>query len=245
MYMYLDIVIPVYNEGENILELFRAFEKEVRTSFRVFVCHDFDEDTTLEAIRANTFSFEIILVKNPGTGVFSAITAGLEKTNASAVLVFGADEANNAGIIDGMFAKLREGNELVVASRLMKGGEMRGGPKLKSCIVRLGSFLLHRFAGVPSTDATYAWRMFRRRVLDTLELESTAGFTYAIEILVKCHRLRWPVAEVPARWLMRAHGQSRFTLKKWFPHYARWFFYALGTTYLRKGPETVRLKHHE
>ncbi|MDP3725364.1 MAG: glycosyltransferase family 2 protein [Nanoarchaeota archaeon] len=238
----LDIVIPVYNEGENILDLFRAFEKEVQTPFRVFVCYDFDEDNTLSVLKNETFDFEIVPVKNRGKGVQSAIMSGLDMTNAPAVLVLGADEANNASMIDGMYAKLKEGNDIIVASRLAKGGEMSGGPRLKSLVVRLGSFILHRLAGVPATDATYAWRMFSRRVLDMIQIESTEGFTYAIELLVKCHRLKWPVAEVPARWIMRKSGQSRFNLKKWFPHYAKWFFYALATSYLRKSPGTVQLK---
>ncbi|MDP2704165.1 MAG: glycosyltransferase family 2 protein [bacterium] len=238
----LDIIIPVYNEGENILDLFRAFESKVKTPFRVFVCYDFDEDNTLKVLENNTFNVEIIPVKNRGKGVHSAIMTGLDKTTAPAALVFGADEANNADIIDGMYAKLREGNDVVVASRLMQGGEMNGGPRFKSFLVWLGSFILHYFAFLPATDATYAWRMFSRRVLRTIEIESTEGFTYSIELLAKCHRLGWKVTEVPARWIMRKKGQSRFNLKKWLPHYTRWFFYALATTYLRKGPGTVKLK---
>jgi hypothetical protein len=158
------------------------------------------------------------------------------------VLVFGADEANNAEIIDKMYTKFKEGNDVVVASRFIKGGEMNGGPRFKSLVVTLASFILRWFVGLPATDATFAWRMFSRRILDAVEIESTAGFTYAIELLVKCHRLKWRIAEVPAKWIMRKRGESRFNFKKWLPHYGRWFFYALGTTYLRKGPETVRLK---
>ena len=248
----LDIVIPVYNEGENILDLFRAFKRDVKTPFRVFICYDFDEDATLKTLKENKFNFsaqggsafggEISFVKNPGAGVHSAIMAGFKATSAPAVLIFGADEANNAPVIDKMYEKFKEGNDVVVASRLIKGGEMSGGPRLKSLVVTLASFSLNRFVGVPATDATYAWRMFSRRLIDSVEIESTAGFTYAIELLVKCHRLGWPVAEVPARWIMRKSGESRFNFRKWLPHYAKWFFYALGTTYLRRGPKTVKLK---
>lgn len=251
----IDIVIPVYNEGENILDLFRAFERYVKTPFRVFVCYDFDEDNTLNAIKNSPdFGFsaqggpasgwEIVLVKNIGRGAHSAVMTGLNATTAPAVLAFGADEENNAPIIDKMYAKFKEGNDVVVASRLMRDGEMSGGPRFKSFVVTLASFILNRFAGVPATDATYAWRMFSRRLLDTVEIESTAGFTYAIELLVKCHRLGWGVAEVPAKWIMKKRGKSRFNFRRWLPHYARWFFYALGTTYLRKGPETVKRKEN-
>lgn len=238
----LDIIIPVYNEGENIVELFHALERHVKTPFRVFICYDFNEDNTLNAIKKIKAGFEVVLVRNRGKGVHGAIMTGFNKTDAPAVLAFGADEANNAGIIDQMFENLRQGNDLVVASRLAKGGEMSGGPWFKSLVIKVASFVLNKFVFLPATDATFAWRMFSRRLLDTVTIESTEGFTYAIEFLVKCHRLGWKVAEVPARWLPKKHGESRFNFRKWLPHYARWFFYALGTTYLRRGPETVKLK---
>lgn len=238
----LDIVIPVYNEGENILELLAALNREVQTPIRVFICYDFDGDSTLPALEKIKVNFEIVLVKNRGKGVHAAIMTGLETSNSPAVLVFGSDEANNAAIIDKMYAKFKQGCDVVVASRLAREGEMSGGPRFKSFVVTVASFILRRFAGLPATDATYAWRLFSRRILDSIEIESTAGFTYAIELLVKAHRLRLKVTEVPARWIMRKAGKSRFNFRKWLPHYARWFFYALGTTYLRKGPKTVKLK---
>jgi len=119
---------------------------------------------------------------------------------------------------------------------------MEGGPFLKSLIVRIASFVLHRLVGVPASDATYGLRLFSKKLLDSVLIESTQGFTYAVELLVKCHRLRWNVAEIPASWYRRASGESRFNLRKWLPYYARWFFYALATTYLRKSPNTVKLK---
>ncbi|MAF80275.1 glycosyl transferase family 2 [bacterium] len=238
----LDIIMPVYNEGENILDALEGLRHGVKTSFRVFVCYDFDEDNTLKALEKADCDFDIVLVKNRSTGPHEAVMTGFERSSAGAVITYPADEAYNAEIIDRMYAKFKEGNDVVVASRLTKGGEMSGGPRFKSFLVRSGSFFLHHFAALPATDATYGWRMFSRRIINTVEIESTAGFTYAIELLVKCHRLKWNIDEVPARWLMREKGESRFNLRKWFPLYAKWFFYALATTYLRRGPDTVKLK---
>lgn len=239
----LDIIVPVYNEGENIGDTLDAFKRYVQTPFRLLMVYDFDEDNTLPAVRqAGDMGFEIRLVKNEGEGVHSAIMTGFGEAQAPAVLVFPADEAYNAPIVDAMYAKFEEGKMLVVASRFMKGGEMRGGPLLKSILVRLASYMLKRLAGLPASDATYGLRLLSKKVLDTVEIESSLGWTYAIELLVKCDRLRWKVGEVPARWLRREKGTSRFNLKKWLPRYTRWFLYALATTYLRKGPETVKLK---
>jgi len=240
----LDLVIPVWNEGENILDTLVALKQYVRTPFQVLIIYDFDEDNTLPSVLGvGDLGFEIKLIKNRGKGVHKAIMTGFEASDAPAVLVFPADEGYNALIVDAMYDKFREGKALVVASRFMKGGEMNGGPFLKSILVRTASFALKWFIRLPASDATYGMRLISKKVLDTVEIESTEGWTYAIELLVKCHRLRWGVAEVPAKWLRREKGASRFNLKKWLPHYAKWFFYSLGTTYLRKGPKTVKLKN--
>ncbi len=239
----LDIVIPVYNEGENILETLRGLKKNVHTPFRVLICYDFDEDNTLPVIKnVNNLGMEIVFVKNPGKGVHRAIVAGFDASTASAILMFPADEAYNTGIIDAMYREFEGGSDVVVASRFMKGGSMDGGPVIKSAIVRIASFILRYIVRVPASDVSYGFRLFSKRILDRVEIESTEGFTYAIELLVKCHRLGWKVSEVPAKWLRREKGTSRFNFKKWLPHYAKWFFYALETTYLRKGPNTVKLK---
>ena len=239
----LDIVIPVYNEGENILDALNALRRYVKTPFRVLIVYDFDEDNTLPPVRnAGDIGFDIKLVKNEGRGVHGAIMTGFKEVASSAVLVFPADEAYNAEIVDAMYGKFEEGNDVVVASRFMKGGEMSGGPLSKSILVRVASFVLKWFVGLPATDATYGMRLHSKEILDAVEIESTDGWTYAIELLVKCHRLGWGVAEVPAKWMRREKGTSRFNLMKWLPHYLKWFLYAFATTYLRKGPETVRLK---
>lgn len=240
----MDILIPAYNEGENIIETLQMLEKEVKTPFRALICYDFDGDNTLPAVERikSDLGFEILLIKNRGTGVHSAIITGFEASRAPAVLVYPADEAYNIGIIDKMYQEFKNGSDVVVASRFAKGGGMEGGPILKSLVVRIASFVLHRIVGIPASDASYGLRLFSKKILDTVQIESTEGFTYAVELLVKCHRLKWKVSEVPAKWYRREKGQSRFNFKKWLPHYFRWFAYALETTYLRKSPDTVKLK---
>ncbi|MGH7682928.1 MAG: hypothetical protein ACREMT_01180, partial [Vulcanimicrobiaceae bacterium] len=70
-------------------------------------------------------------------------------------------------------------------------------------------------------------------------IQSTQGFTYSLELTAKCHRLRWNIGEVPAQWIERTRGSSRFRVLRWLPHYLRWCGYVFATTYLKRGPETV------
>ena len=97
----IDIVIPVYNEGKNIIRLLNAFETKIKSPIRVLICYDTDEDTTLEALNAfKTNSFEIALVKNQGERAHGAVMTGFDYSNAPAVISYMADDDYNAGIID-------------------------------------------------------------------------------------------------------------------------------------------------
>jgi dolichol-phosphate mannosyltransferase len=84
--------------------------------------------------------------------------------------------------------------------------------------------------------------LFSRRVIEQIPVESDQGFCYSIELLVKAHRLGWPIAEAPVRWLERRHGQSRFRVIKWLPAYLRWYAYAFATTWLRRKAASVTFK---
>ncbi|MDA2928797.1 glycosyltransferase family 2 protein [Acidobacteria bacterium AH-259-O06] len=240
----LDIVIPVYNEGRNILGVMEALRGSVKTAFRVLVCYDRDDDDTLEALKSYRASFEIVPVKNRGRGAHGAVVTGFNVSTAPAVLVFPADDTYNAGIIDKMFQKFQEGCEIVVASRFMEGGRMVGCPWLKAALVRASSFTLYHFARLPTHDASNGARLFSRRVLDQIRIESSQGFTYSVELLVKCHRLGWRICEVPALWFERTQGRSRFQVIRWLPAYVRWYCYAFATAYLRRSADTVKRKEN-
>jgi dolichol-phosphate mannosyltransferase len=241
----LDIVIPVYNEGSNILATLGALASEVRTSSRALICYDFEEDDTLPAIRENPAAYaglDVTFVRNHGRGAHSAVMAGFAASTAPIVAVYPADDDFNGGIMDSMVALVQGGCDIVCASRFLPGGTMEGCPWLKAALVRTAAFTLHHFAALPTRDPTSGFRMFSRRVIELIEIESNAGFCYSIELLVKAHRLGWRVGEVPARWFERKHGASRFRVLKWLPAYLRWYRYAFATTYLRRPPHTVAMR---
>jgi glycosyltransferase involved in cell wall biosynthesis len=239
----LDIVIPVYNEGEVILGTLGELRKQVRTPSRILICYDKPDDNTLSTIKANPDKVEglsIEFVRNPGRGAHGAIMAGFAASTAPYVLVFPADDDFNAGILDAMAAKAAQGADVVCASRFIPGGSMIGCPWLKATLVRTAAFTLHYIARLPTRDATNGFRLFSRRVIDRIEIESDRGFCYSLEMLVKCHRLGWPVAEVPAQWIERKQGTSRFQVLKWVPAYMRWFLYGFATTFLLRPASSVK-----
>lgn len=241
----LDIVIPVYNEGANILRTLQSVLRAVKTPSRILICYDREDDDTLPAInnhRDALGALTIAFVRNCGRGAHGAVLTGFSASQAPFAIVLPADDDYNAGILDAMVAQAEAGCDIVCASRFMPGGSMVGCPWLKAALVRAGNFTLYHLARLPTRDASNGFRLFSRRVMDEIVVESDRGFCYSIELLVKCHRLGWRVGEVPARWFERTRGSSRFQVIKWLPAYLRWYVYAFATTYLRRSPHSVRLK---
>jgi glycosyltransferase involved in cell wall biosynthesis len=241
----LDIVIPVYNEGRNILATLGALREHMRTPARILICYDRPDDDTLSTIEANrdrVAGLNIEFVRNPGRGAHGAIMAGFAASRAPFVVVYPADDDFNGAIIDTMVAKAEQGADIVCASRFIPGGCMVGCPWLKATLVRAAAFTLYYVARLPTHDPSSGFRLFSRRVIDNIPVESDSGFCYSIELLVKCHRLGWPVSEVPAQWFERTKGASRFRVISWLPAYLRWYGYAFATTFLRRPATSVKLR---
>lgn len=240
----LDIVIPVYNEGPNILATLGAIAGAVKTPTRVLICYDRPDDDTLPVVRENPQAYaglDVEFVRNPSRGAHAAVMAGFAASTAPFIIVYPADDDFNGAIVEPMVGLARDGCDIVCASRFMPGGKMEGCPWLKAVLARTAAFLLHRIARLPTHDPTSGFRLFSRRVVERIPVESHQGFCYSIELLVKAHRLGWRVGEIPALWFERKHGSSQFKVLQWLPAYLRWFRYAFATTFLRRPPETVVL----
>ncbi len=225
----VEIIIPVYNEGANILKVLAALKAGVRTPYEVLICYDRDTDDTLPPLAAHRAEYpNVRLVKNKYRGVHGAIVTGFESGRSDAVIVFPADDTYNAGLIDRMTAEFEKGADIVAPSRFMKGGCMKGCPPLKAFLVRVSAFILYHVARLPVHDPTNGFRLFSRRVIRDIPLESTEGFAFSIEYLVKAHKKKMKIVEIPALWFERGEGRSRFKVFKWLPIYLRWFFYAFS-----------------
>jgi glycosyltransferase involved in cell wall biosynthesis len=239
----LDIVIPVYNEGKIILATLAELRRQVSTSSRILICYDRPDDDTLTMIKVHPEQVEglnIEFVRNHSRGAHAAVMSGFAVSRAPFVLVFPADDDFNAGIIDAMVATAEQGADVVCASRFIPGGCMVGCRWLKAMLVRTAAFTLYYVARLPTRDATNGFRLFSRRVIESIEIESDSGFCYSLEMLVKCHRLGWPVADVPAKWFERKQGASRFQVLNWVPAYLRWYCYAFATTFLHRPANNVK-----
>jgi dolichol-phosphate mannosyltransferase len=242
----VDIVIPVYNEGANIVATLDSLKAGLQFRARILICYDHDDDNTLVALAGyDPAPLALVAVRNQGRGVLGAVTTGFAVTTAPCVIVLPADDDYNAPRLNEMIRQHRNGFDIVAASRFMAGGRMVGGPPLKVMLVRGAAWFMRHIARVPTHDASNGFRLFSRRVIEQIPVESDRGFAYSIEFLVKAHRLGWPITEVPVHWYERRAGESRFRVVAWLPFYLRWLLFALGTTYIRRSPASVKMKTAE
>jgi len=226
----LDLIVPVFNEGPNIARSIEEIDAKVPLRKRILIVYDFDEDDTLPAVRAMQPSFpEVQLLKNSyGRGVLNAIRVGIVAATAEVVVITMADLSDDPAIVPRMVEMIRrEGFDIVCASRYVRGGRQIGGPRLKKFLSRMAGYSLHYLIGLPTHDATNAFRAYRRSVLLDFPIESTGGFEYSLELTVKAFAAGRRIGEIPTTWRDRSAGQSRFQLRKWLPCYLRWYRYAL------------------
>ena len=134
-----------------------------------------------------------------------------------------------------MVAMAKGGADVVSASRYMRGGHQIGGPLLKRLMSRTAGLTLHWFGGVATHDPTNNFKLYSRRLLDDTPIESEAGFELALELTVKATLAGRRVAEVPTTWRDRTAGESNFKLRKWLPHYLRWYWIALRSRVAGRG----------
>src|SRR5712692_6279419 len=186
----VSIILPVYNEGDNIASVLRQLSASMAARPRqVLVVYDFDADTTVPPVKALQAEMpEVQLQPNQlGRGVLNAIRTGFAVSTAPYVVVMMADCSDEPEAVDGMLALARAGADVVSASRYMRGGRQIGGPRLKALLSRAAGLSLYRLGALPIHDATSNFRLYSRRLLNRVTIESSGGFELGLELTVKAH----------------------------------------------------------
>lgn len=232
----LGIIIPVYNEGANIEATLLAIEQKVHTPHNTYIVYDFEEDDTLPVVeKMQAKGLPVELLKNPLPGVAHAIKTGFMNAPDDYLLVTMADLSDDYSISDRMCQLMSDGYDLVCGSRYMKGGRQIGGPFFKKFLSRTAGLSLKFFAGLPVHDVTNSFKLYRKSMLDKMDMQSEDGFEIGMEITVEAHLAGYKITEVPCTWKHRQGGRSRFKLTKWLPKYLQWYLFALKKNLLVAG----------
>jgi glycosyltransferase involved in cell wall biosynthesis len=226
----VSIVIPAYNEGDNVVPGLRSIQKLVTLDKEILVVVDSESDTTAPSVRqlAKEIKGLKLLVNTLGPGPGNAIRFGFMHAQAPTVVVSMADGCDDASQIDELARLVERGVVIAAASRYMPGGQQVGGPRLKRILSRTAGKSFALITGVGTRDVTNSFKAYKSSWVELVQIHSRDGFEIGIELVAKARRLNQPVAEIPTTWIDRSFGESNFQLGKWLPSYIKWYFFGIG-----------------
>ena len=214
--MQVAVVVPTYNERENI-ETLVAQLLALPTDVRVFVVDDNSPDGTgaLAGRLAADNDGRVVVVHRAGKlGLGTAYIAGFQEATAAGadlICTMDADFSHNPRYIPAMVGRIGQGYDLVIGSRYVRGG----GTSSCSIDRKLLSWGANAFArvmlGLHAHDATAGFRCYRRDVLGSMDLDEikASGYSFLIEMLYRVQRRGWQVGEVPIVFENRRLGTSK------------------------------------
>jgi hypothetical protein len=225
----VQLLVPIYNEGENVVVLHRKLREEQVPYDRLRFVYDRDDESALPFLaKLAAEDPRVEAVKNDyGPGVIKALRFGFDHVDPGPVIVLMGDLSDKLSIVPEMLRLWREGATLVSPSRYMPGGVQHGGGLVKAGLSRLAGKSLG-WLGFPTSDPTNNFKLYDGAWLRQQKIESDGGFEVALELSYKAFVQRQPIRQLPTEWFDRTSGESRFRLRAWLPRYLRWWLRAAG-----------------
>ncbi|MCP5044638.1 MAG: glycosyltransferase [bacterium] len=211
----VSVVMPAWNEAPTMPELLQRIRSSldsVADKVQIIVIVPTPHDAT--AVAAREGGAEVIVQKRPGYG--GALKEGLLAARGEYVVTMDADLSHPPESIREIFSHRHEA-EIIIGSRWVEGGsaDMSAARFFLSKILNV---IYRRVLAVPVLDMSSGFRVYHRRILDQLDLESEK-YDILEEILVKCYSLGWRVAEVPFDYQPRIAGESHASAIQFAPHF--------------------------
>jgi dolichol-phosphate mannosyltransferase len=226
----VSIVVPAYNEGDQIVPVLDRLFESVNLQCEVLVVVDDENDTTVPVVTEYGLKEPRIrcVINTYGRGPANAIRFGIDAAAAPVAVVTMADGCDDPRQIDDLARLVDRGVAVAAASRYMPGGQQVGGPMLKGFLSKTAGRSLRLLAHTGTRDATNSYKAYSTSFVRQVGIDSRDGFEIGIELTAKAKRMGLPVAEIPTIWLDRQAGMSNFRLARWVPEYLRWYRFAFG-----------------
>lgn len=230
----ISIILPVFNEGGNIKLQIAAIQSTTKNINEILVVYDFDKDNTIPEVKKMQKKYtNIKLTKNLfGMGVISAIKTGIIKAKGEFIVIMPADLADDANTINKMKAKMGSKFDIIGATRYTKGGKKMGGDLIKTFFSRFAGIATPFLLGIPVTDISNGFKMYRKKVLNEIVITADGGWEFSIELIIKAYYAGFKISEVSTIWKDRISGASKFNLKKWLPKYFKWYFWGIKKRFI-------------
>ena len=214
------VVIPTYNEAENVPEIVeRIFALDIPES-RIIIVDDNSPDGTAEVAErlGERYEGRIHLISRPAKmGLGTAYAEGFSKAladGASYVVQSDADLSHGPEEIPEMLREL-ERADVAVGSRYIPGGRIGDDwPLHRRLLSSMANRGMRMVVGVEVKDATTGFKAFRAEALGAIDLEGIRcrGFGFQVEVAHACQRLGFRVVEHPIEFNDRARGMSKMSL---------------------------------
>jgi dolichol-phosphate mannosyltransferase len=208
------VCLPTYNERENLERMVRALADK---GVDVLVIDDNSPDGTGEIADrlASELPWVEVLHRPQKEGLGRAYVDGFRHVLARGVelvLEMDCDFSHDPADVPRLIAAVEEGADLVLGSRYVPGGGTANWGLVRRLISRCAS-IYTRVLLMPIHDSTGGFKCFRRRVLESIELETidAAGYVFQIETTYRTRRKGFHVVEIPIRFADRTAGQSKMS----------------------------------
>ncbi len=213
------LILPTYDEAENVEAIVRAvlpvLERSRCEGHRVLVVDDSSPDGTGDIADrlANELDWVQVLHRTSKDGLGRAYLAGFQVAldgGADLIMEMDCDFSHDPGDVHRLIAAADQA-DLVIGSRNVPGGGVQGWPWYRNLISKGGSFYARTILRVPIRDMTAGFKLFRRQVLETLDLSGieASGYMFQIELKYRTVKAGFSVHEVPVTFIDREFGESK------------------------------------
>lgn len=214
----LSIVIPAYNEENNIVmclhELTATLRDKHRIPYEIIVVNDNSKDETERAVRAEMASDPSIRLVNrtPPGGFGRAVRSGMEAVRGDVVIVYMADASDSPEDVVAYYHKIREGYDCVFGSRFIKGSKVRKYPLVKLIVNRIVNKSIQLMFWTRFNDMTNAFKAYRTAVIRDCGPYRACHFNLTLEMSLGALIRDYQIAQIPISWSGRSWGSSNLRL---------------------------------
>jgi len=216
------IIIPTYNEKENIENLIRLL-LELESKPDILVVDDNSPDGTggiLDELSLMHQGRVSVIHRKEKLGIGSAHIKGFKyaiKHEYPNILTMDADFSHHPKYIQKMMDESKD-FPLVIGSRYIEGGGTKNWGLLRQINSRTANLLAKKMLHIKCNDCTGGFRLYKREVLMSINLDKiySSGYSFLIEILYKCQRSRYHILEIPIVFEDRRTGSSKISKNEIF-----------------------------
>ena len=212
------VVLPTYNERENLPLIVPAIRASLPEAHLLVVDDGSPDGTGDLADRMASDDPHVQVLHRAGKeGLGAAYRAGffqvLAHPDASVVVQMDCDFSHDPADLPRLMAAIDAGADVVLGSRYVRGGSTPDWPFRRRAISRLGSLFARTVLGLPYRDLTGGFKVWRREVLGTLDLERlhANGYGFQIEMTWRAHLEGAAISEIPIVFRDRILGSSKMS----------------------------------